>query len=454
MAGGGVIRGVILVVLIGALAGCVGGQPAQTVETEAVLQAPGGAAVQANLTFVTNVERTLNATLGAKEATMQDWFLASMPAGPDRPVAGFSWRVPPGAVVPTDWDSSVTTIALEVAPVYPPGAESLVTQYILSSFVLDSGQAVLTNQYSRGTWDEVYRTGPLVESFHYPYSGKDGGYFWLCCDRFKAGDTIYFVLAAEAERPTEMGLAFRAINHDPDTSKEFAPKDFIAFQSNVTGRTPQALERLGTGLGFSFPVYVDVRGLFVYGYEGWTKDVVFRDNLPLNPRPMVTGRDFQAEFNLPTARGFGWGVGGYWGGGANGKWDTRLSIHGPEQEVKGTIAPAYLGNAVSSYWDGSGYITQGEGDGPSTAKFHLTVADTSDTDVIYFVHLDFGATLKELIGHPAKQAAIPWGPTGYMAAQGFVRGSQIFLPSGDGSWTVLPMAAGAGHQAARPLLAP
>lgn len=424
------------------LAGCVTAPETGTVPGSQTVPGTDGEPLE-ELTFATKLEERFNATLGSTDYSLDDWVLLSMETGPHSPVAAFEWKVPSGGVNPTNWDKSVSTVSLEVVPVYPPGQPRTVTQFVLAFFEVEGGKATWLSQHSRGTWHEVYRTGPVEERSDYAYVGSAGSYYWPADDRLEDGETVYVVLAVRSEKPGEFGLALRVLDHDPDWGQEYPPADLDAFLNNVTGRAPHALPRLGTGQGFSFPVYVDGRELWQAGYEGWTPYVTFRDDLPTQGRPMVGARDFTAEFSFDAESGYGAGTAGVWGYGSLGSWSVQGTLHGTEYARSDDLGPAILGYASEPYWSGSGYWVTAEGPGGAEATFQAKWADGLMSDWVWFVHFSLGATLEELLGMPAAETEQYWTPGNEEAPRLTQRGDALELRLPDGSLLWLPH--GASH---------
>jgi hypothetical protein len=350
---------------------------------------------------------------GRGDYSSKNWFLLIGDSSPAGNITAFKWVVPSGAPMPLRASPANTTIRIEIAPVYSDEHAAGITQVILQIFSIVDGKAVEAGSWASGDWHYEITTAAVKATYDYTFLDNVRPFYRAIGRDLKPGSEIFFVIAAASKSPGEVGLAFRVLDKDPTPPTRVLPiclpavnvcqgasasKDLADFRKNVTG-PPVLLPATGRGVGFSFPVYDEVKDP-TWLYEGWTPYAKIERRLP-TLQTAVTAWDLTIGYDFPSKGGWSTGGGGYGSDVAIGTRSIESSVHGRKLTHQDTIPPYF-----SSY--DYGYWIWGEGAGPSRESWRLNVVGSGSYDYIYFVHIDFAATLTELIGYAEEPGSEVW----------------------------------------------
>ena len=349
------------------------------------------------------------ALAGASNATAPgaEWHVLPVRAGPDTPLAAFWWTVPSWAVVPDevfaftgqDW----TTVVLEVALLGPE--EDLEKVQAWALFAMVDGEdglhpvaevhAMPYHSLEHGLQGAEARE---EETFRDPFHLRIGP------DVVSANETVGLVVAARAEAPVDLRLAFRALSKDPGWDKDPA-KDADAFVAAREGRPPVPLAQVGGGAGLQTALFLELQGLSLlpHGYEMWT-DAVLRDGgASPDARPLGAVRDQTLSASYASPEGYGSSFGAYFASHAVGEWSAEADVRGEALSVGGPIATGPATFPAMLLLGFPYHAAVGEGNGTSASSFHVdTVAlSAGGLELLLFLQVDLGATLQTLLGKDA-----------------------------------------------------
>lgn len=342
------------------------------------------------------------------------WFVVPISITPEAGLTAFTWSIPSGAIVPWGmnevFDADESVVAIEIALVGAPEVDVWGMVFFTEEngkLETDAGYLAMgeTSLLYTAVGGETYENELLTVDF-----ATLGG------DR-EEGEILYGLALARGPTPGDAAIAFRVLDRDPyypDSDEEPAksPESFVAARGNATPLAPPVL---AAASGFEVHGYFDVLfgGLTpsppsMIGVETiiGTPDVEW--DAPPEARAMGGAHSFSGSAAGTLARGFDIADAGYLAisTGAS-QYAAAVTLHGEETAMEGRdVGLGFPGLLAGLAAEGGGVFAWGDGEGETGATLAMqrVMGDAFVASVGLGI-FEFGATLEDLFGIPAKGGA-------------------------------------------------
>jgi hypothetical protein len=357
-----------------------------------------------------------------------DWYILNATAGAGGNLSGFRWTIPPSAVIGFQF-AGQRGLALEVAPIVTGGAD--VAQWCLLVFREQKGQAILVghpNETAGLVNVNLATSVPPLPGFNCFFkeqrilrspTGGDNStplpapltpvFLRLQDGNLKDLDNLFFVVAADADRNADFGIAVRVLTQYPPAAVK-PSSSLDAFLQEAGSARPKAARTLGHGNGLQVGSLVADYGVTAGGQllatlEQWAGPIT-------KPVPVADGRPGAAAWNFnvssayETPAGWTYTSGSYIGYCATGRWTAAGDVNGHAFMRRSLILQHVLCTYIYPYIvevllvGTPAFTFYGGGSGTSKSSFEILVAN-GILEQLRFKHVALGTPLETLLQLPS-----------------------------------------------------
>jgi hypothetical protein len=342
-----------------------------------------------------------------RDGPIGSWMLNAT-GGPDTPLAGFVWTVPPGAIFDeTDFQGNVQPrLPLAVLPQFPEGGNETVMPWVFLAYRLDGEAVRIGGRVERPAEGVVTENGQTREMDLGQAFGPTN--FLLNAEDLAPGDQVGFVVGSTAPTTVPLAVHVKALDGLP-TSSEPPTESLDEF---VGDARVEPLQPHGTGSGLQYGIYYRqqihgaVFGEILSEARGGELEVV--DASPIPDAGQGSARDVTISASKD---GGGHGeASGYFLttiGASGGTYDISVSMHGQAVEARNLLAetPRF---SIDGEEDPLGaplgrpaFSLVGDGTDGLDYRFHVSYVQAGIASSLSVAYWSLGAVLEELLGVPA-----------------------------------------------------